>query len=249
MELAASLGQNNEYNALYGEVVDYDVYHVRTVPDAVSINDPTYIHWKGHEGINFVPDVVLDLGANVGIFTRYARKLWPDSLIISVEPNEGNHRVFQEYTDDPRIILLKNAIGQGQMYYCHGAVNGAHECYLSQGIGYNELAFKELGKAGVTETSAVKPLMLTDLKEYCKGKVLLKLDIEGNETVIFNDPPSMDLMKTFEYICMELHYFASDGAVLDAVKKKTHEALNSLSETHSIRFDHVYFYARKYGTN
>jgi FkbM family methyltransferase len=229
------------FHALYGEVVDYDIYHVRDVPNIVSCNDPNYVHWHGHAGIGFVPDTVLDLGANIGIFTRYARELWPNALIVSVEPDAGNQSVFEEFTKDERIILLKAGIGIGQMYRCEGAVNGAHESYLSLGLGYNQLAFD----SGTMSTVPVKSIMLTDLKKYCKGKVLLKLDIEGNETVIFNDKPSMDLMKTFDYIAMELHYFANDGAQLEGVKAKTAEALESLKETHNTRFDHIYFYATK----
>jgi len=215
MALEDSLGGN--YHSLYGEVVTYDIYEVNKVADIVSVNDPNYVHWKGHEGINFVPDVVLDLGANVGIFSRYARSLWPDALIVAVEPNESNQAVFEEFTNDPKIILLKNAIGNGQIYQCQGAVNGAHESYLSLGLGYNQLAFDTNG----TLKNPIKGIMLTDLKKYCNGKVLLKLDIEGNETVIFNDPASMELMKTFEYIAIELHYFANDGEQLEVVKAKT----------------------------
>lgn len=245
MILDQSLGMSGEYNSLYGEIVTYDIYNLRDVENIVSCNDPNYVHWRGHSGIGFVPDIVLDLGANVGIFSRYARSLWPDAKIIAVEPNEVNQSVFEEHTNDKNIILLKNAIGFGQMYHCNGAINGAHEVYLSKGLGYNQLAFDELNRLGVTTTSNTNPIMLTDLKKYCHGKVLLKLDIEGNETVIFNDKPSMDLMKTFEYICMELHYFASDGSQLDGVKAKTAEALEGLKETHNTRFGNIYFYATK----
>lgn len=244
MVLEHSLGMDGQFSGLYGEVVTYDVYHVNTVPDIVSINDPNYVHWKGHKGLDFTPDVVLDLGANVGIFSRYARSLWKDALIVAVEPNPWNQSVFEEFTHDDKIILLKNAIGKGKMYYGKGA-NGAMEVYLSQGLGFNELAFQRLNEAGTTVDSSVTGIMLTDLKKYCNGKVILKLDIEGNETVIFNDPASMELMKTFEYICIELHFFASDGAQLEGVREKTEQVLESLKETHNTRYDHIYFYATK----
>lgn len=244
MELKQSLGPNGEYDALYGEVVTYDVYHVNNVPNIVSCNDPSYVHWQGHSGINFIPDTVLDLGANVGIFSRYARTLWPNANIIAIEPDPKNQAVFEEHTPKD-IILLKTAIGSGQMYHCHGAVNGAHESYLSKGLGYNQLAFDELNKIGITEDSGIKPIMLTDLKPYIKGKTVLKLDIEGNETVIFNDPDSMELLKTIDYIAIELHYFANDGEQLKGVRAKTDEALASLKDTHDTRYDHIYFYATK----
>lgn len=248
MELAQSLGPNGEYDSLYGEVVTYDVYHVRDVENIVSCNDPNYVHWHGHAGIGFVPDTVLDLGANVGIFSRYAETLWPDADVIAVEPNPTNCEVFREYTfgrlgfNSKKIKLIEAAIGSGRLYRCVGAVNGAHESYLSYGLGYNNLAFLT---SATQLQDTIPSMMLTDLKKYCKGKVLLKLDIEGNETIIFNDPASMDLLKTFEYIAIELHYFANDGAQLEGVKAKTAEVLESLKETHNTRFDHIYFYATK----
>ena len=60
---------NGGYKGLYGEVVDRDEYHLRDLADVVSINDPKFIHDPGHpRGFNFIPDVVIDLGANVGVF-------------------------------------------------------------------------------------------------------------------------------------------------------------------------------------
>jgi len=245
MVLEHSLGLNGEYSGLYGEVVDSDIYYLRDVKDIVSINDPNYVHVHGHaRAFGFIPDTILDLGANVGIFSRYARSLFPDALIIAVEPNGWNCSVFKEFTQDDRIILIEKAIGAGQMYYGKGA-NGAMEVYLSEGLGFNELAFQRLNEAGTVVKSNIDSIMLTDLKKYCNGKVILKLDIEGNETIIFNDKPSMDLIKTFDYICIELHFFAYSGQELDTVKAKTESVLNELKETHNTRLDNIYFYATK----
>lgn len=231
MSLETSLGLNNEYAGLYGEVVEYDVYHLRDVPNAVSVNDPTYVHWYGHSGIDFVPDTVVDLGANVGVFTRYASSLWPDTKIISVEPNPDNCRVFREYTHSPNVTLIEAAVGRGQVYHSPGA-NGAMEVYLTKSIGFPLLAGQDY-----------KTVMLTDLT--IKGKSLLKIDIEGNETVIFSDPKSVEMMKTFDYICMELHYYGVSSEAVEEVRKKTDEVLESFKETHNTRYDHIYFYARK----
>jgi FkbM family methyltransferase len=241
MELKNSLGSNGEFAGLYGEVVTSDSYRIRDVDDIVSVNDSKHVHVAGHKGIDFIPDVIFDLGANVGVFTRYCRSLFPNALIVAVEPDEKNCAVFREFTNDPNIILLQNAIGAGDIYRVGNAANGAMEVYLSEGLGYTTDFLSQ-----TQMQTNVKGIMLTDLVKYIKGKVLLKLDIEGNETVIFNDKASMDLMKTFDYIVMELHYFASDGATLNAVKEKTFKILEELKETHITSFDtHVYFYATK----
>lgn len=53
-------------------------------------------------------------------------------------------------------------------------------------------------------------------------------------------------MRTFDYICMELHYYSSDGSNQEIVKSITAEALESLKETHRTEFEtHTYFYASK----
>jgi len=239
MSLEESLGTNNEYNGLYGEVVDKDVYKVRDVADIVSCNDPKYVHEKGHSGINFVPDVVIDLGANVGVFSRYARSLWPDALIIAVEPNPANIEVFKAYTDDERIILIQAAIGNGDIFHAQGD-NGTKQVYLSEGLGYTDKFLNEALKR-----VSIKGVMLTDLKKYIHGKVMMKLDIEGNETVIFNDPVSVEIMKTFDYIAIELHYYAQDGDRVMEVKNKTDRILNSFVNTHEVEINHMYAYLKK----
>jgi len=245
MDLKQSLGVNGEYDALYGEVVTYDMYLLNNVADIVSCNDPNYVHWKGHEGINFKPDVVFDLGANVGIFSRYVRELWSDALIVAVEPNPNNCKVFKEHTPPSRVILIEKAIGKGVIHHGIGSANGAMEVYLSNGLGYNDSAFKKLKDSGTFEPTSIESVMLKDLKQYISGKTILKLDIEGNETVIFNDPESMEILKTIDYICMELHYFAYSGAEQQAVIDITDKALAELTETHDTRKDGIYFYARK----
>lgn len=240
MSLDKSL--NGGYKGLYGEVVTDDIYHMRDVSDIVSINDPSHIHEKGHaKGFNFIPDVIFDLGANVGIFSRYARTLFPDALIVSVEPDDSNCEVFRNFTNDPKIILLQKAIGNGKIFRCIAAKNGAMEVYISEGIGF--------GKKYLTNqiSTDVESIMITDLKKYIKpsDKVILKLDIEGNETVIFSDKASMEMLKAFDYIAIELHYYASDGNKLDEVVKITNEALDSFKDTHDIHYEHIYFYATK----
>lgn len=240
MNLEESL--NGNYLRLFGEVVTQDIYHLRDVADIVSENDPTFIHEKGHKkAFDFIPDVVIDLGANIGVFTRYAVSLWRDAYIIAVEPDQSNCNVFREHTHDERVLLIQKAIGHGDVYRCVDAANGAMECYFTQGAGYDQADLNKLTPLSVGS------IMLTDLRQYIKptDKVLLKLDIEGNETVMFSDPASMDMLKRVDYICMELHYYAADGDKLPEVKRITNEALASLSETHNTYLDNIYFYATK----
>lgn len=242
MTLEETLGGG--YSGLFGEVVDKDHYHMRDVADIVSINDPNFVHEKGHKrAFDFTPATIFDVGCNIGIFSRYCRKLFPDALIISVEPDKSNCEIFKEHTKDEKIILIEKAIGSGKIYRCAGAKNGSAEVYLSVSLGYPQSI---LGGDDIPETN-IEGIMLPELKKYIRegGKTILKLDCEGNETVIFCDKPSMDFLKTIDYLVMELHYYSHDHESNRAVAAKTVEALFEFNETHTTWYDHVYFYAVK----
>lgn len=235
---------NGRYASLYGEVVTADVYHLCDVADIVSINDPNYLHEKGHtRGFNFIPDVIIDLGANIGIFTRYARELFPNAVIVSVEPNKANRDVFKRVTTyDPKIILIPKGIGSGELFRVPGADNGAMECYVSEGPGFSG---KDLGAYNTTPTESI---LLSDLKEYLPGrKSILKMDIEGAETHIFADPDSMEVLKSIDYIAAEIHYRSADNNGAEEVKKVIDGGIAELSKTHRVIFDNVFLYANRIG--
>ena len=60
---------NGGYNGLYHEVAVADCYKLRT--------------------IKFTPNVFIDIGSNVGVAARLARELFPNALIVCVEPEPG----------------------------------------------------------------------------------------------------------------------------------------------------------------
>jgi FkbM family methyltransferase len=237
-----------EYQGLEGEIVKEDIYRMRDVPDEVSVNDPTFVHWKGHyRAFNFTPDVIFDLGANVGIFTRYARSLYPGALIVAVEPDEKNIERFKKDTnlDDRRLRILEMAIGKGQIWKSVNAINGAHECYLSDSLSWRD---DELAVSSVVDKSSVDSIMLSDLWDTYvneSDKVVLKLDIEGNEMVVFEHTASMDALKRADYIVMELHFNALLARDVESVRVRTLEMIMELSETHRVEYEHIYLYAIK----
>lgn len=214
------------FNGLYAEVVTEDVYRLRT--------------------IDFTPDIIFDLGANVGVFTRYARTLFPDAIIISVEPNEENFAHLKKFTSDNNTIFINKAIGRGNIHHATTAANGSGECYFSEGLGYYP---DQIMGAGNLEKSFVQSIMPDELINiYLKPgmKSLLKLDIEGAENIIWQDTSSMKALMQMDYICAELHFYAHiGGATHDEVLKVTHHALKSFESTHDCILEHIHFYATK----
>lgn len=242
---------NGGYLALYGEIVDKDIYHMKDVADIVSVNDPTFVHEAGHKrAFDFVPDIIFDLGANIGIFSRYARELFPDALIVSVEPDVNNCEVFKKFTKaDARIILIQKAIGSGTLFHVKGSKNGAGENYISAGAAYPENEMLKKAQEEIEcEVSNVETITLQQLiSQYVKEgqKFIIKLDIEGAEHSIFSSKPELDALNKADYIAGELHGFSLDAVTNIVAKDNIHSAIDYLLFTHNIKTKNLNFYALK----
>lgn len=235
------------YGGLYGEVVTEDTYRLRDLEDIVSINDPTFVHRAGHKRyFDFEPDVIFDIGANIGIFTRYARSLFPNALIVSVEPHPENTEYFSAFTQpDEKLIFYRMALGRGQIWHNRGAVNGSGESYVSTGLGFAE---EEMKEAANSDKSSIQAIMLSELvfRHLKDGmKSILKLDCEGGENIIWTHQPSMDYLKKIDYITGELHFYSNSTIGYDEMKSKTMEGVRELSLTHDIKLDLPHFWAIK----
>lgn len=58
------------------------------------------------------PDLVLDIGANVGAFTDYALKQWPECHVFAFEPNPDAIAQFEENITSDRAILIPRAVSK-----------------------------------------------------------------------------------------------------------------------------------------
>lgn len=214
---------NGGYRGLFGEVVTCDVYQLRD--------------------LKFKPNVFFDLGANVGITTRFAHELWPNCYITAVEPDADNFQNLVNFTPYDNIRFVNAAIGRGRMRRFKDALNGAHEMYINEGVGYPA---DEIHTDPRIIDADVETIMLDELvKQYWMEGSVLKLDIEGNEMEIFAHEDSMKAMRLFDYICGETHPFALHGGLLPAVKQITQDALMSLSDTHEVRIHGTSFWITK----
>jgi len=215
---------NGGYGGLYGEVVTEDCYRLRK--------------------LKFVPDIIFDIGANIGIFTRFAQTLFPNVTIVAVEPHPQNCEDFKRFTpfrDD--ILLFQAALGSsGKVFRGTTAPNGAGESYLTPGLGFPEEDLKQ-----THERVPVPCLTLDDIigqLPFLGEKQLIKIDCEGGENSIWQHPPSMEALRKIDYIAMELHDYAM-GTEHSKVVEVTNTALKSLEATHDCERNGVYFWATK----
>lgn len=216
---------NGGFKGLYGEVVTCDCYRLQQV--------------------KFQPDYIFDIGANVGVFARFARTLFPNAIIVAVEPHPPNCEIFERFTMDERTILINAALGTGSTYRSLTAANGAGESYVSAGLGFPEAALETSGlQATLTRALSLQSIMNLVHRDR-SGKVLMKIDCEGAENVIWGNEDSMAVLRQCDYITMELHDYALTAAEAAKVRAETTAALKSLEQTHHCERDGVYFWATK----
>ncbi|MEM1981923.1 MAG: FkbM family methyltransferase [Candidatus Hadarchaeales archaeon] len=142
-----------------------------------AINQFTEIyHWKVYEKY-FEPekgDVVVDCGANVGMFSlKAARKVGKDGLVIALEPEKANVNLLRrnvEANGFENVIIVQKAVSNRR---------GKIRLYLSPGSpGSHTIIKREKGCFEIVEADTLDNI----LSEIGLTKVnFLKIDVEGAE--------------------------------------------------------------------
>lgn len=129
--------------------------------------------------IKFSPKVIIDLGANIGLASVYFANKYPDSKIISVEPETSNFDVLKVNTARYKNIILEQK-----------AISNIDDKYV-------EILDKGYGKWGfITEIkdeydnsfgSGIKTITINKISELYNINCIdiLKIDIEGAEKELF----------------------------------------------------------------
>lgn len=225
-----------EFPYLFDELVRQDCYRLQSVP--------------------FAPDVVLDIGANVGVFTSYARFFFPAAHIHAFEPNQRNFAHLLRHTGHlPNVSRWKVALGTGPVWHCPvehivRPYFAGGERYLSEGqLGAPAGSFAEQFEFTRSDVPALSLAEMVEAYGY-HGIAIAKIDVEGAENCIFNHPPSMAALRRCDYVAMELHYqLDGTGPVYEHDKPTIRQSLLSLSDTHDCEFDepHNLFFATRKG--
>lgn len=213
----------NEFPYLFEEIVTQDCYRLKTIP--------------------FSPDVIFDIGANVGVFTSYARFLFPDAEIVSIEPDIRNWELFMQHTRHlPKIQPLHIALGTGPIWHlpveeiCAPYFNGGSRFVTEGQVGFPSEYVRANYLASWTRFASLDVLA----KQFSKlgQKTLCKIDIEGGEHCIFDHDQSMLALSRMDYIAMEFHFEAdSTGPVYEPDKPTIRQSLMKLADTHECELD------------
>ncbi|MBO4813108.1 FkbM family methyltransferase [Candidatus Saccharibacteria bacterium] len=156
--------------------------------------------------------VVIDAGANVGMFSRVIMEYAKDAKVIAIEPEQKNFEMLKKNVsmEGSRVSCLKNGLWNKK---CKLVVE-------SSGRGEWGFTVKEV-KGGRYDVSAVS---ISDLiAEYKLPRIdILKMDIEGSEYEVF-DKSCLKWLDKVEMVITEIHDDIREGCsarVLKYMKEK-----------------------------
>lgn len=152
----------------------------------------------GLETISFQPeDIVIDVGAHVGIVSLYLAKRWPFLRIFAFEPHPANHANFVEnlrLNNVSNVCLFRQAItadGRSIMLRCVDSNTGG--------------ATAVFDVAGACTVGPVESVTLQDIFERTVAPAqrcrLLKIDCEGMEYEILPSP----VLDRVDFLAAEFH--------------------------------------------
>ncbi len=141
--------------------------------------------------VPFIPDMILDLGANIGLFTVLAAKQWPGATFICVEPHPKTFSFLSSNLEANNVKATK--------LQC--AVSDSTEI---KSLGNEGAVFQEVRDFDNTSENQILTIPLDSLiPKKTDTKLLVKMDIEGAE----DDTLKGKLVRLPEncFIFIELH--------------------------------------------
>jgi FkbM family methyltransferase len=136
---------------------------------------------------------IIDGGANVGYTSVFLARRFPNAKIIAVEPDDENYRLLQQNVRKyPNITPINGAI-----WGTSGYVSMSQDSYRDGG---------DWAKTVSSLAGSVAAYTITDLLDQYgdHNQCIVKLDIEGAETMVFAEDPHPWLARCAKLI-IEIH--------------------------------------------
>jgi FkbM family methyltransferase len=145
------------------------------------------------------PEFIIDAGANVGLTTSFLAGMFPEALIVAIEPEPDN---FKQ--------LVKNTKGYGNIQCLQAALwASSRSLSIVEGDG-GAWGFRTIpGEAPIDEATktlgTVQGVTIPEImKMFGRERIgFLKLDIEGAERELFGDARAW--IERIDVIAVELH--------------------------------------------
>jgi FkbM family methyltransferase len=143
------------------------------------------------------PKIVVDVGANIGLFSVLARKLWPESTVYAYEPEAQNFAFLQS-----NLIFQKDRAGHAYSYPMALSQDcGELTFCVKQHSGWHSLYSGEPNDVAVTVQTVDFPGLSANVGGWID---FLKMDCEGCEWTSILNHQNL-LRDSVGYLAMEYH--------------------------------------------
>lgn len=145
--------------------------------------------------LGFTPRLILDGGANVGYSSVFFTHQYPGALIIAIEPESENFR-----------LLVKNTAPYQNIRPVQRALWPRNAHLMMENTTGQPDAFR-VSESLSPDSSTIPTITINDLlDELSVDRIdLLKLDIEGSEKELFEDPAKKWWLSRTRAVIVELH--------------------------------------------
>lgn len=168
------------------------------------------------EVVTVVPDchTVVDLGANIGLASRYFADHYPDCKILAVEPNPSTSEVL--------LLNVERLVANGRCRILQAAVWGSEKTLTGAAVNepdhFSAFAVRETAAASDEESIAGWPMRKIIAHSGFERVDLLKVDIEGTEVELFKG--NVDWLHQVRTIAIEFHDNSREECKFDDLMKE-----------------------------
>ena len=142
--------------------------------------------------------LIIDAGANIGASAVYFSKNFPNSFVFTIEPDIGNQRILEMNT--------KELDG----FYFTGAIADSEGTLILENLNQGDWGFstrKTYDSDDTTESIKVQSICPSSILSHAatenKRPLILKIDIEGGEELLFSGDTAW--LGKFPLVIIELH--------------------------------------------
>ena len=176
--------------------------------------------------ISFEPDVIYDIGADVGSITLFVADLFPNTKIVAVEPNPWSFpRLTKNAAGIHNIVAVNAAVGQGPMFE-PDQCEPLHWMVVSRDAPAwnNSLVPATVPAIGLDELHT----------QHGGERYAVKVDVEGGEVEMMRHEPSRQVLLNSAYFAAELHFWGQTRAQMMAAYDTVSRFFFELAQTHTL---------------
>lgn len=155
-------------------------------------------------------DIVIDMGAHIGIFSIYASQFCKNGKIYAYEASKENYDILME---NLQINKIKNVFAFNKAGF---SKTGTAKFYLSENDLANHSLYKKTKNSVDVETTTLSEIFTRNSLEKCD---FLKMDCEGAEFDILMNL-SDEYFEKIKKICLEYHHIDGSNFTVTNLNKK-----------------------------